>query len=50
MVIGSTILVVAALIVFILAMFGVPENSKVNMVAFGLALWVASQVIVIMVK
>jgi hypothetical protein len=34
-----TILIIAAVVCFFLAAFGVASSSKVNLVALGLALW-----------
>lgn len=38
----SMILMVFALVLFILAGLGVPNPSRFNLVAFGLACWVAA--------
>lgn len=39
------VLYIAAFICFVLALFGQPKGTTINLVALGLALWVAVSVI-----
>jgi hypothetical protein len=38
-----SILLILAFVCFLLAMVGVPTGGRINLVALGLALWVAAQ-------
>lgn len=40
----TTILYVAGLILFLLATFGVPSSPRFNLVAAGLACWIATHI------
>jgi hypothetical protein len=41
----STILLIAAFILFVLATFGIPQAPRFNLVAAGLACWVLASLV-----